>query len=461
MTIFATRAWLETGWAQDVRLTVTDQIITDITAGAKAGENDVRVDTLLPALCNLHSHSFQRAMAGMTEFRTAGRDSFWTWRALMYRFLDRLTPDQISAIAALSFMEMQQAGYAAVGEFHYLHHAPGGQHYDDPAELSRRIMQAAKETGIGLTHLPVLYTYGDARHKPLAGGQLRFGNSLDTYSGLVDTCRDSIKGMDPDTRIGIAPHSLRAVSPDDLTQLLANTASGPVHMHIAEQTKEVDTIQSVLGARPVDWLLSTTDVDARWCLIHATHMTAQETSALATSGAVAGLCPVTEANLGDGVFNGPDYLGAGGRFGIGTDSNINISASEELRMMEYSQRLHSRARNVMTGNVMTGGGGSVGETLYGGAAKGGAQALDRNSGTIATGRLADLVAIDSTDATLCALPDRQILDGYVFAAKQNVVTDLWSAGRHSVRGGRHVAHDSITRAYRKAMTELTASLNAG
>lgn len=453
MRVFAKRAYLETGWAHDVRVVIYEGEITKISTSSFPETGDIRVDTLLPALSNLHSHSFQRAMAGMTEFRAKGRESFWTWRDLMYRFLDHLTPDQIGAIAALAFTEMQKSGYAAVGEFHYIHHAPGGQAYDNPAELSSQIMAAAQTTGIGLTHLPVLYSYGDVGQKPLAGGQLRFGNSVDRFADLVERCKSDAAKHQPDTRIGIAPHSLRATSPDDLALITQTYGDGPIHIHIAEQTKEVESVQATLGARPVEWLLDHADVNAHWCLIHATHMTDAETIKMARTGAVAGLCPVTEANLGDGIFNGATYLNAQGAFGIGTDSNVNIALCEELRLLEYSQRLKHRERNVLVRSE-----GSTGEALYTGAAKGGAQALGRNTGVIAIGKLADLVAIDSTHPTLCALTDSQIFDGYVFAANDRVLTDVWSAGRHMVQDGRHVAHSQIIANFRVAIADLMATI---
>lgn len=451
--IHAKRALLAEGWADDVRLTVMNGTIAGIETSVVPVAGDTCVDTLLPALGNLHSHAFQRAMAGMTEVRRAGRDSFWTWRELMYRFMDRLTPEQVEAIAGLVFMEMQEAGYAAVGEFHYVHHQTGGAHYVNLAELSDRIFAAASATGIGLTHLPVLYTYGGAGQVALNAGQLRFGNDVESFVRLVDAARGGLKNLPDDARIGIAPHSLRATAPDDLRAVLATHETGPIHIHIAEQPKEVADITAWLGQRPVDWLLDNAPVNADWCLIHATHMTDDETRRMAASGAVAGLCPITEANLGDGPFNGPSYLEAGGAFGVGSDSNINISLTEELRTLEYSQRLRDLARNVL---VL--GEGSVGQTIYTGAACGAAQALDRNAGEIAVGKLADLVAIDSGYPALCALGRDQILDGLVFAAKDRVVTDLWSAGRHSVRGGRHIARDNIVAAYRQAIAALLASI---
>ncbi|AXI54243.1 formimidoylglutamate deiminase [Sulfitobacter sp. JL08] len=451
-TIFAKRARLSSGWAQNVRLSLEHGRIADVKAGASAAPDAIAVDTLLPSLANLHSHSFQRAMAGMTEFRAAGQDSFWTWRTLMYRFMDHITPDHYEAIAALVFMEMQEAGYASVGEFHYVHHQPGGQPYDDLSELSARVFAAAAHTGIGLTHLPVLYSYGGAGMAALNGGQLRFGNDVDRFGALVAQARDrAARDLPEDAQVGIAPHSLRATCPDDLSVVLADAPNGPVHIHVAEQPKEVADISAWLGARPVQWLLDNAGVDPRWCLIHATHMTDAETRALAQSGAVAGLCPITEANLGDGPFNGVDYLAAGGAFGIGSDSNVRIALSEELRMLEYSQRLRDLARNVLVPQA-----GSVGDHLYLGAAQGGAQALNRGSGQIEVGALADLVAINSDTPALCALNDGQVLDGLCFAAGDDIITDLWSAGRHCVQDGHHIHRDRIIARYKQTVQDLLA-----
>ncbi|MDE4134580.1 formimidoylglutamate deiminase [Phaeobacter sp. QD34_3] len=453
-TIFAAQARTPAGWQQGLRLCIEDGIITRLDTGCTPRAGDLRVDTLLPGLANLHSHSFQRAMAGMNEHRAEGRDSFWTWRALMYRFLDHLTPEQMQAIATLTFMEMLEAGYTAVGEFHYVHHQPGGAPYASRAELSQRIFAAAAETGIGLTHLPVLYSYGGAGRQPLAGGQLRFGNSGAEYADLVEQIRSlAHRNLPADTVVGIAPHSLRATCPEDLRDVLALQDGVPLHIHIAEQPAEVADITGWLGARPVEWLLQNAPVDPKWCLIHATHMTEAETRALAHSGAVAGLCPITEANLGDGPFNGAAYLSHGGRFGIGSDSNLRIALPEELRLLEYSQRLRDLCRNVMVP-----GPGSVGESLYLGAAEGGAQALGRTAGRIEPGALADLVAIDSTHPALCALDPAQLLDGLCFAAGEGTVTDVWSAGRHQVKEGRHLARDRILAAYRQAMADLRAAL---
>ena len=451
--IFAKRALLPSGWARDVRVSVDAGRIAGVAAGTAAEPGDAQVDTLLPALANLHSHTFQRAMAGMTEHRAGGRESFWTWRALMYRFLDHLTPEDIEAIAAMAFVEMQEAGFASVAEFHYVHHRPGGAPYADRAELSARVLSAAAAVGIGLTHLPVLYCYGGAGRQELAGGQLRFGNDLKGFAALLEAVREAAAGAPADTRIGVAPHSLRAVSPAEIAAVPDLAQGGPVHIHIAEQPQEVADISAWLGARPVEWLLANAPVGPDWCAVHATHMVAEEVAGLARSGAVAGLCPITEANLGDGPFDGPGWIAAGGAFGVGSDSNVRISAAGELRMLEYSQRLRDLARNVMVP-----GEGSVGAFLCRGAARGGARALGRAAGEIAPGLWADLVAVDADHPALCALEGDQLLDGLCFAAPDAVVTDLWSAGRHAVRSGRHVARDTVAAAYRRAVAGLVARI---
>lgn len=456
MRIFSKKAWLPDGWCNNVRIKIDGAgTIELVEKNSSEKSGDVRVDTLLPALANLHSHSFQRAIAGMTEYRTAGQDSFWTWRTLMYQFLEHLTPEHMESIANLVFMEMLEAGYASVGEFHYVHHQPGGCHYDNQAELSLRIVEASIKTGIGLTHLPVLYTYGGAEQLPLQGGQQRFGHSVDEFVHLIEAINNVRSNAPADMVLGIAPHSLRATAPDELASVVSKFADGPVHIHIAEQPKEVQDIKAWLGARPIEWLLSNHSVDRNWCLIHATHMTEQETRDLARSGAVAGLCPITEANLGDGPFNGPLYLSENGAFGVGSDSNVRITLGEELRTLEYSQRLRDLSRNVMVKEE-----GSVGQTLYLGAAKGGAQALARKSGEISKGHLADFVAVDSDHRHLCALSDDQLFDGLCFAADDTIVTDVWSAGRHMVSNGQHRHREEIIAAFRSTMNDLKSKLSA-
>jgi len=454
--IFAHRALLPEGWADRVRLTFDEAgFITSVESGAAAQATDMDLGSgiLLPAPANLHSHAFQRAMAGMTEHRSGRQDDFWSWRTLMYRFLDLLTPDAVEAIAALAYVEMLEAGYAAVGEFHYVHHQPGGAPYDDIARLSQSIFAAAASTGIGLTHLPVLCSHGGAGGAGLTGGQLRFGCDSERFARLFEAASDAVRDGPADWAIGIAPHSLRAILPEQLTEAVALVPDGPIHIHIAEQQKEVRDVEAWLGARPVEWLLDHAPVDARWCLVHATHMSAAETRALAQSGAVAGLCPITEANLGDGAFNGRLYLADGGRFGVGSDSNIRIALSEELRQLEYSQRQRHEARNVLAASDR-----STGRLLYGKALDGGARALKRDSGALAAGLLADLVSIDGDALALCALSDDQILDGWIFAADDRLVRDVWSAGRHCVTGGRHRMRDAVDGNYRRVMKALIEAL---
>jgi formiminoglutamate deiminase len=452
-TIHAAYALLPEGWRGDVRIVLSGGVIAGVEAGAARLPDAVHVDALLPAPGNLHSHCFQRAMAGMTEHRAHGRDDFWSWRELMYRFLDHLTPEEYEAVAALVFMEMAEAGFASVGEFHYVHHQPGGAPYARVDELSGRVFAAALETGIGLTHLPVLYAYGGTGEAPLHGGQLRFGNDWNGFERLFDSVLDSARELPADAIIGVAPHSLRAVNPEQMRQISQAHSNRPIHIHAAEQPKEVaDTVQW-LGQRPVEWLLDNTPLGRNWCLIHCTHMTDDETVRLAASGAVAGLCPVTEANLGDGIFNGQAYVGAGGAFGTGSDSNIRITLGGELAQLEYSQRLKSGMRNALAVDE-----GSTGEQLYRRAAAGSAQALGRRAGEIAPGMLADLVALNTQHLALAPLQHSQWIDGWLFAADDRVVSDVWSAGRHIVRGGRHHAHEAITRRYRATLRRLVERL---
>jgi formimidoylglutamate deiminase len=446
MILHAATALLPEGWARDVRIRIDDGRIAEVQTGVPGAGHGV----LLPAPVNLHSHTFQRAMAGLTEARTAGQDSFWTWRALMYRFLDRLSPDDVQAIAAQAMVEMAESGFAAVCEFHYLHHPVGGGTYADPAEMSARVAQAARETGLGLTHLPVIYEQGGVDGRPLAGGQLRFGSSPEVHAQLLDGAARALAGL-PDAVLGVAPHSLRAVSRGTLDRV-AGMTDGPIHIHIAEQLAEVDEVQAAWGARPVEWAVAHLPLDRRWCMIHATQMTAGETANLAFTGAVAGLCPITEANLGDGIFNAPGWLAAGGTFGVGTDSNVRISLPEELRVLEYSQRLQGKARAVMADDR------STGRLLWEEAAKGGAQAAGRATGRIAVGQWADLLALETQDLRLEGLAGDKLLDAAVFAGRDGLVTDLWSAGRHIVQGGQHIARDAIATRFRATMHRLREAL---
>ena len=448
--IHARQALTESGWASDVSIVVGDDgRIDSVDIGAPAG--GTVVDLALPAPVNLHSHAFQRAMAGLTETRGPDpRDSFWTWRRLMYRFLDRLSPDQIGAITGQVFMEMLEAGYGAVAEFHYLHHDVGGAPYADLAETAGRVVAAADATGIGLTLLPVLYTYGGCDGRALAGGQQRFGNDIDRFANLHEASRALISAAAADYRIGVAPHSLRAVDPRGLAAAVALGAGGPVHMHLAEQIAEVEEVEAHLGARPVEWLLANADPDEAWCLIHCTQMTGAETRALAATGAVAGLCPITESSLGDGIFNGTEFTASGGRFGIGSDSNIHIALFEELCTLDYSQRLRDHSRAALATQDR-----STGRVLFETAARGGAQAAGRGTGQIAPGAWADITGIATDNPWLCHRRGATVLDSLIFTGHgRDCITDVWSAGRHVVRQGRHIHRDRITRDFMRCMAAL-------
>lgn len=446
----ARQALTATGWRQNVTVRIADGRIAAVEDGFHG--TGQAVGLLLPAPVNLHSHTFQRAMAGMTEKRGAGRDSFWTWRDLMYRFLTHLTPEQVQAIAALAMVEMAEAGYAAVAEFHYLHHQPDGAPYADLAELSGRIAAAAAETGLGLTLLPVLYQQGGLDGRALTTGQARFGNDPDRYHRLIDGAARHVAALPADTVLGVAPHSLRAVTEQGLAIAAALRPDAPIHIHLAEQMAEVSEVQSHTGARPVEWLLANAAVDGRWCPIHCTQMQPHETLGLAKSGAVAGLCPITEANLGDGIFDGVTWQAAGGAFGVGTDSNVQMSLTGELRLYEYSQRLRDRGRAMLASVEQ-----STGRVLWQGACLGGAQAAGRQAGAIAPGQWADLVAYDDTDLALDGRSGDEALDSLIFAGGTKPVA-LWSAGRAIVTGGRHIAREGIAARYRQVMAELRAAL---
>ncbi|MGZ9811375.1 formimidoylglutamate deiminase [Pseudoroseicyclus sp. H15] len=446
--IWAEQALLGTGWARDVRIEVAEGRIAAVTPGAPAeGE---RVGVLVPAPANAHSHAFQRAMAGLTERKGPAQDSFWTWRQLMFRFLEEITPEQVQAIAAFVQMEMAEAGFGASVEFHYLHHAPGGAPYADLAEMSGQIAAAAETSRLGLTLLPVAYQFGGLDRRPLGPGQIRFGNDRERFARLHEAAGAALTPLPDDTRLGVALHSLRAVAPEDLLPL-AGLTDGPIHVHLAEQVAEVDEVEAALGARPVAWALANLPLDDRWCLIHCTQMTPGETTALAAIGAVAGLCPLTEASLGDGIFDGVRWLGAGGAMAIGSDSNIRISLAEELRQLDTSQRLRDHSRAALATPER-----STGRRLMEDAALGGAKAAGRGTGRIEPGAWADLLALDMAHPDLEGLTGDTALDSFVLAGGPGMVDRLWSAGRPLVTGGRHHRRDEITAAYRRATRELRA-----
>lgn len=460
-------ALLPDGWAGNVRVTFADGAFATVERDVTASRDDVRARVGLPGVSNVHSHAFQRGMAGLTESSGPNADSFWTWRELMYRFVGRLTPEDAEALAAQAYMEMLEAGFTRVGEFHYLHHDPSGKAYSDLAEMAGRVVAACEQTGIGLTLLPVFYAHSGFGGKAPTEGQRRFICSVDQFARLIEKSRALISRV-PHATIGVAPHSLRAVTPEELSALVPLANGGPIHIHAAEQTKEVEDCVAWSGKRPVQWLLDSMPVDHRWCLVHSTHLDPSEISRLAARGAVAGLCPITEANLGDGIFPAQAFLNAGGSFGIGTDSNVLISAAQELRQLEYSQRLQDRARTVLAGGPNR----STGRSLFDAALKGGAQALGlfatdtgvaraRPLATPATsltgiqvGAPADVFSLAADDVMYAGRSGDAILDTFVFAGGDRCIDNVWRAGRQVVSQGRHFARDAIETRYRATLERL-------
>lgn len=447
--LFFDAALLPDGWAQNVAITVDPNgWIGAVTPDSSPDGADRRRGVAVPGIPNVHSHAFQRGIAGLTERRGPGADSFWTWREAMYRFLDRLQPEDLEALAAQAYLEMLEAGFTAVGEFHYVHHDSAGRPYANPAEMAGRIAAAAAATGIGLTLLPVFFAYGDFGGKPAEAGQRRFVTGPEDFLRLVDATRAASTAV-ADAITGIAPHSLRAVTAEGLEIIVDGAGDCPVHIHVAEQQREVDGCLAAYGKRPVEWLLDGGRVDDRWCLVHATHTTVNEIEAIAAAGAVVGLCPITEANLGDGIFAAGRFLDAGGRIGIGSDSNVFIGAAEELRLMEYGQRLRDRVRNVLAV-----GGGSVGRNLIDVVCGGGARALGRRIGALDIGYRADIVVLDADHPALIGKSDDGWLDGWIFAGDNRVVREVWVHGRRVVEDSRHPARAAIRSRYAAALARL-------
>ena len=439
---FAADALLPEGWARDVRIDVdAGGDITGVTPAAQAEGAERLAGALLPGMPNLHSHAFQRAMAGLAEMRGATDDDFWSWRELMYQFAGRLTPPRARAIATHLYIDMLQHGYTAVGEFHYVH--DGG-----PGMLAQHL-EAARDCGIAITLLPVAYQWSGFGKKPLLPRQARFQAGPDFILGLLHQFRTD---LGPDIHAGVAPHSLRAVDPGSLKELLAGLPKdAPIHIHAAEQTKEVEECAATLGRRPVEWLLENAAVDARWCLVHATHMTAEETRALARSGATAAICPTTEANLGDGLFPLPAYREAHGRWGMGSDSHVSRDPVEELRLLEYGQRLLSRRRNVVSAGPST----AVGTTLWREAASSG-PALGRKMGSLAPGFRADFVVLDGEAPDLAGHRGDALANALLFSGTTGLVRDVAVAGRWVVREGRHARAEAAAADFRRAVGELLA-----
>jgi len=450
MDLRADNAWLPEGWARDVRLACDAN--GRFAAAAAPDGSGRNAHWALPGIANLHSHAFQRAMAGLAERKGGDGDSFWTWRETMYGFAASITPDDLHAIAAQLYVEMLQAGYTHVCEFHYLHHAPDGKPYADPAAMSRALIAAARETGIGMTLLPVLYMRGGFDGRALSSRQARFGHEVDAFLRLLDILRAE---DDSRLRIGMAFHSLRAVPPDALATTLAALPSDmPRHIHIAEQTAEVDECIAQHGARPVRWLLDHADVDARWTLVHATHLDEGELRGIAASGATVAICPTTEANLGDGLFPLRAYLDAGGAWGIGSDSNSSVSPVEELRWLEYGQRLVTRSRNVAADSQYP----SVGETMLRGVSHGAAASSGGALGAFAPGQRADWIVLDENAPELAARGPGHLVDSWLFSGNRNLVKEVFVGGRRVVSDGHHVDARRIAEHYRTCVQRLSAAM---
>lgn len=448
---FAERALLPNGWANDVRLEVDAAgVLTHVQAGSHADGAERLGGPLLPGMPNLHSHAFQRAMAGLAEVAGNPNDSFWTWRDLMYRLVGKISPDQLGIIARQLYIEMLKAGYTSVAEFHYVHHDTDGAPYADPAELALRISQAASAAGIGLTLLPVLYSHSGFGGQAPNDGQRRFINSTENYLSLQSRLQPLLAGR-PNQALGLCFHSLRAVTPGQIHEVLAaSDRDCPVHIHIAEQQKEVDDCLSWSGARPLQWLYENVEVDQRWCLVHATHADAREVSLMSRSRAIAGLCLTTEANLGDGIFPAVDFLAQGGRLGIGSDSHVSLSVVEELRWLEYGQRLRDQRRNRLYRPDQP----MVGRTLFDGALEGGAQALGQPVGTLDVGKRADWLVLDGNDPYLATASGDGILNRWLFAGGDRQVRDVMVGGQWVVRDGHHAEEEESARAFTQVLREL-------
>jgi formiminoglutamate deiminase len=444
-------ALLPSGWANDVQVVITAGAIAEVTPGVAPTAGDERHTIALPGLASLHSHAFQRGMAGLAEMRGDSTDTFWTWRETMYRFALAMTPDDVATVATLLYVEMLEQGFTRVGEFHYLHHDRDGSPYADIAEMAARIAQAAEASGIALTLLPSFYAHGSFGGAAPHEGQRRFICSVDQFAALMAASRKAI-GILPGANIGISPHSLRAVTPDELAAIIPLADSGPVHIHAAEQVKEVEDCLAWSGQRPVQWLLEHAPIDQRWCLIHATHTTSEEVTAFAKTGAVAGLCPITEASLGDGIFPAREFLDAGGRFGVGTDSNVLVGVADELRQLEYGQRLKHRQRNVLSGRAGT----STGRTLFDFALAGGAQALAQTTVGLVPGARADIVTLDAAHPSLAGRRHDALIDGWIFAAGSGAIGCVWAGGDKVVEGGRHRLRQAARERFIKAVRRLVA-----
>jgi len=453
MKLYAHKVLLNDGWANDKTLTITDGVITAISEGQDT-DAQVANGVVIPGMVNCHSHAFQRAFAGFSEQGSEGQDSFWTWRKIMYQFLDQLSADDAQAIASQLYIEMLKMGYTRVAEFHYLHHQIDGENYTPLATMAESIFKAAKTSGIGLTMLPVMYRFSGFGPLEPNDGQKRFINSVEQFNQLVTDCF-SLTNEYSNTNVGIAPHSLRAVDKASLHSAVSHVRSldnkAPIHIHISEQQKEVDDCLNHYGERPVQWLLNNADLDKHWCLIHATHIDENERKGIIKTGAIAGICPTTEANLGDGIFPTTEFLAEDGTFAIGSDSHISVNPIEELRWLEYAQRLIKQQRAILATKEQA----SVGLNLWQRAALGGAQSTNSNTGSLEIGKQADLLVLDASQTKLFANSDKNLLDSLIFASQKNPVQDVMVNGTWVIESGKHADEEICADKFAKIL-EKTA-----
>jgi formiminoglutamate deiminase len=452
-----TTLWLEScllpdGWSPRVQIEIAQGRFKSIEPNVAPAGDAERHSIGVPGLPNVHSHAFQRGMAGLTEFPGTTGDNFWSWRDAMYRFVHAISPDDMESLAAFAYMEMLESGFTRAGEFHYVHNDERGRPYSDPAEMASRIAAAAQTVGIGLTLLPAFYAHSGFGGADSTPEQSRFVTDIEGFANLLDCSRKTVCQLG-DAMVGVAPHSLRATTPEELTSVIQLADDAPVHIHLAEQTKEVEDCLNWCGRRPATWLLDAFDVDDRWCLIHSTHVDQSELERIAVSGATVGLCPITEANLGDGIFPAAQFLARSGSFAIGSDSNVLIDAAQELRTLEYTQRLALRSRNVLAQHD----GRSTGRLLFEQVLAGGSRALGVSKDGIRVGAAADLVAFDPNHDALIDRHGDAVLDGWIFAARLPAVDCVWRYGRKVVSGGRHLRRDQIATRYRATMKRLLAS----
>lgn len=452
--LWAPRAWVAGRWRESVLLeSAADGHWSAVQPETPQPDGTTILSgPALPGLVNAHGHAFQRAFAGLAERRDSDGDDFWSWRDRMYRVAARITPEQLEAVATQLYIELLHGGYTHMCEFHYLQHASNGSRYDDPLAMTHALIRAAATAGIGLTILPVLYGRAGFQQATLRADQRRFAMTPDDVLQLRDTVR-AMKA--PMVRVGVAIHSLRAASPDSIFELIECSVGdeGPIHIHIAEQTGEVDDCIASTGARPIEWLTQHVALDARWQLVHATHAMPHEISAATQSGAGIVICPSTEANLGDGLCDLPRWLAAGAMLSIGSDSHVTRDWREELRLLEYGQRLLLRKRNISAAPEL--GSPASAERLFNCSLAGGAIAAGFTNWGLQPGARADLVVVDTDDASLLGLPNEHLLDALVFSSPGRPWRDVMVSGRWVVRGHRHDAEGA--EAFKAAMFSLANS----